>query len=270
MLCRRYIAAVTIALKNTGDALFGSDVSAAATTAIAVFATAQTYNSESVGAGDVLFGDNSAGKANILWDASAGQLLFRGGTTTELYVDTTGSLVAGGGDVTLDSDGLKISAGSGYAYKDAVSWVGSSQDVFRVWGTVAAASATGALLVQGDDGTDASTMSLRCTRADGTGAVYMGLSSRGYLGDYGFIDINALTGGSGTDEVRITAEKIAFLAPTGTVDLYYILQLMGEVSTPSAPSSNQAKLYIKDNGAGKTQLCVLFSSGAEQVLATQP
>jgi archaellum biogenesis ATPase FlaH len=29
-------------------------------------------------------------------------------------------------------------------------------------------------------------------------------------------------------------------------------------------------LFAKDNGSGKTQLCVRFSSGAVQVIATQP
>lgn len=46
--------------------------------------------------------------------------------------------------------------------------------------------------------------------------------------------------------------------------------VLKEQSTPGAASADTAKLYVKDNGSGKTQLCVLFSSGAEQVLVTQP
>ena len=38
----------------------------------------------------------------------------------------------------------------------------------------------------------------------------------------------------------------------------------------SAPSSNKAALFVRDNGSGKTQLCVRFNTGAVQVLATQP
>ncbi len=45
---------------------------------------------------------------------------------------------------------------------------------------------------------------------------------------------------------------------------------MDEITAPSAPAGNQARLYCIDNGLGKTQLCVRFSSGAVQVLATQP
>jgi hypothetical protein len=42
-----------------------------------------------------------------------------------------------------------------------------------------------------------------------------------------------------------------------------------EVSTPSAPSSNHARLFVRDNGSGKTQLCVRFPTGAVKVLATE-
>lgn len=43
-----------------------------------------------------------------------------------------------------------------------------------------------------------------------------------------------------------------------------------ERSDPSAPSTNNALLYAKDNGAGKTQLVVRFPTGAVQVVATEP
>jgi hypothetical protein len=45
---------------------------------------------------------------------------------------------------------------------------------------------------------------------------------------------------------------------------------MTEINPPTAPSSNKARLFLKDNGSGKTQLCVLFHTGAILVLATQP
>ena len=43
-----------------------------------------------------------------------------------------------------------------------------------------------------------------------------------------------------------------------------------EMASPSAPASNKARLFCKDNGSGKTQLCALFPTGATQVLATEP
>lgn len=67
-------------LDADGDLSLGSDISAAATAGFNVFTNDQTYNSESVGAGDVMLGDNSSGKPNLFWDKSAGTLYFRVGT----------------------------------------------------------------------------------------------------------------------------------------------------------------------------------------------
>lgn len=38
----------------------------------------------------------------------------------------------------------------------------------------------------------------------------------------------------------------------------------------AAGAANTGRLFVKDNGAGKTQLCVRFNTGAVQVLATEP
>lgn len=46
---------------------------------------------------------------------------------------------------------------------------------------------------------------------------------------------------------------------------------LGEVAAePGAPAANTARLFVRDNGAGKTQLCVRFATGAIQVIATEP
>jgi len=45
---------------------------------------------------------------------------------------------------------------------------------------------------------------------------------------------------------------------------------MKEITPPPAPSGNKGRLFMRDNGSGKTQLCVRFNTGAIQVLATQP
>ena len=39
---------------------------------------------------------------------------------------------------------------------------------------------------------------------------------------------------------------------------------------PAAPSSNQVRLFARDNGSGKTQICAKFATGDVQVLATEP
>ena len=43
-----------------------------------------------------------------------------------------------------------------------------------------------------------------------------------------------------------------------------------EITDPAAPSANGARLYVKDNGSGKTQLVVRFNTGAVQVISTEP
>jgi hypothetical protein len=48
-------------------------------------------------------------------------------------------------------------------------------------------------------------------------------------------------------------------------------QDLSEIREPPAPAiPNTARLFAKDNGSGKTQLCVRFPTGAVQVLATEP
>lgn len=43
-----------------------------------------------------------------------------------------------------------------------------------------------------------------------------------------------------------------------------------EQTAPSAPAANGYRIFAQDNGAGKTQLMVIFASGAAQQLAIQP
>jgi hypothetical protein len=45
---------------------------------------------------------------------------------------------------------------------------------------------------------------------------------------------------------------------------------MDEITDPTAPSANKGRLYIRDNGAGKTELVVRFPTGAVQVIKTEP
>jgi hypothetical protein len=89
-----------------GDVVIGSDITQPATTTEIFFVEANAYNGESFGAGDFLIGDNSTGQSNVKWDASEGQLQFRYGTTLKAYMDTDGSIKAGGGDVILDEFGV--------------------------------------------------------------------------------------------------------------------------------------------------------------------
>lgn len=43
-----------------------------------------------------------------------------------------------------------------------------------------------------------------------------------------------------------------------------------EISDPAAPPANTARMFTRDNGSGKTQLCVRFNTGVVQVISTEP
>jgi len=82
----------------------------------------------------------------------------------------------------------------------------------------------------------------------------------------GNLHYNATTGNShyfkvnGTTEVEIDADGLDIR--NGWLEL--------EERTAPSGLSNHSRLYAKDNGSGKTQLVVIFGSGAEQVIATEP
>lgn len=45
---------------------------------------------------------------------------------------------------------------------------------------------------------------------------------------------------------------------------------IGEISTPPDPPADKARLFTRDNGSGKTELCVKFPGGNVQVIAVEP
>lgn len=77
----------TVRLEQNGNAFFGDNLRLPESTSLSIFAVDTTYNSEDFGEGDVMLGDNSTDKANLLWDKSAGTLIFRGDTTDIMTID---------------------------------------------------------------------------------------------------------------------------------------------------------------------------------------
>ena len=49
-----------------------------------------------------------------------------------------------------------------------------------------------------------------------------------------------------------------------------LYQDIDEMATPAAPPANMARTFVRDDGSGKTQLCVRFPTGDVQVIATEP
>ena len=87
-----------------------------------------------------------------------------------------------------------------------------------------------------------------------------GLATRTAIGDtFGFA---GMAMGSATD-------TLVYRAEAAVVTIHNVVQ-MPERTDPAAPAANTMRLYARDNGAGKTQLCVRFNTGAVAVLATQP
>ena len=53
----------------------------------------------------------------------------------------------------------------------------------------------------------------------------------------------------------------------GSANFQEMIELSAD---PAAPADHKARLFMRDNGSGRTQFCVRFATGAVQVLATQP
>lgn len=67
------------------------------------------------------------------------------------------------------------------------------------------------------------------------------------------------------ENVQRNFDKLATEAlPSGLAGVF------GEVTTGPTGRANTAILFCRDDGAGKSELCVQFGSGAVQVLATEP
>lgn len=95
-----------------GNLFVGSNIDDPAYTSMCVFVNEQVYNNETMGAGDLLVGNNSA--ANMFYDASEGKLKFRYGSTVNAYLDTNGTITFGGGDGWLDQYGLTFANQEGF------------------------------------------------------------------------------------------------------------------------------------------------------------
>lgn len=74
-------------------------------------------------------------------------------------------------------------------------------------------------------------------------------------------------GGTGTDRtLTLLGDGVQLESAPGTATFLQV----SEMTVPSAPAANGVRIYAVDNGAGKTQLMALFSSGAAQQIAIQP
>lgn len=66
---------------------------------------------------------------------------------------------------------------------------------------------------------------------------------------------------------RVATSVLGLSANNSTAGACFELR---EMTAPSAPSSDRARIYAEDNGSGKTRLMVRFPSGVAQQIAIEP
>ena len=185
-------------------------------------------------AGDILIGDEL--NAHLFWDQSTGQLKFRDNTTVQLYVDTDGSLVAGGGNVVLDSSGISIATETTVGSVNSVEWLtsGSLSAYLSAYHSAGYTSA-GAQV----DNFTGGTYEIR-SNGSSSGAVRLMASAggAGSIGDGNTYGANITLVDNGTTEtIGIDAD---------VVNLSTALTFAEISSTPSTPTSGtQMRVYMK-------------------------
>lgn len=169
--------------------------------------------------------------------------------------------------------GVVNSSGS---YTGGLSGLGSTDNA------IVRTNGTGGTSVQGspvtiDDTTGTTTL-------PSTGQVKIGSDVGLARSAAGVVRVTDGSTGTGTLEANTIqpssgATRLLIRGPNGNAIAEVTNTTFGMINGPlqfpelaSAPSglANAARLYAVDNGAGKTQLYVIFGSGAAQLLATEP
>jgi hypothetical protein len=91
--------------------------------------------------------------------------------------------------------------------------------------------------------------------ASATAQFGVALGKSAVAGHTGSVALGANNSTTANDQVKVGAKHMEYA------------ELAAD---PLAPAANNARVYFKDNGAGKTQMCVRFNTGAVIVLATEP
>lgn len=223
---------------------------------------------------------------NVVTPSGAGVVV--GGADTsgvKLKVDT-GTLVVREGDdsayTNLACARVQVLSGSTIKTDLLPGATGLSSDSILSWSSTTASggskdvglkrAAAGVLQVtDGSTGVGhASASSFNTT--DGTNAQASVINSGGgrvKVGSGGGVHWSSTTAAAGSSDTALVRPEAKAVQPTdaNTGNGYFYL---GEVASAPTGTANVAKLYAVDNGAGKTQLVVIFGSGAAQVIATEP
>lgn len=133
--------------------------------------------------------------------------------------------------------------------------------------TVSSLSTNGQFVSAVDTATPSAGSGLTLSTYDGTDSSGIELGVNFESGNYYCQVALSLAPGQTLEAVRVNSvnwgAQLWGITVTGAEHFF-------EQTDPAAPGANEALLYARDNGAGKTQLCVRFNTGAIQVLATEP
>jgi hypothetical protein len=92
------------------------------------------------------------------------------------------------------------------------------------------------------------------------------------LSSFGLADVRFTRNGNGVqvsnDFTTLGTLLASVLSVTGTGGSGF-LQFIEQSATPGTPAADRGRIFMRDNGSGKTQTCVIYSDGSVSVLNTQ-
>lgn len=209
----------------------------------------------------------TSGDANITLDDG----IFFGGTDNRLYREGSSIVVsnttAGNLVVKSDTHSIQLTAQAG------VTQIGSTEPMLF------SAQATGVVGLDNLYFAPTGFLSLG-SPAHGWDSIYMdggGILNARNAADSGTVGLISRDWLGGTDKVLVspnaedTIIHSAFTRFDGAIQLAATAYIdIPEVLTPAPPPANTARIFVRDNGAGKSQLVIIWPSSAESVLATEP
>lgn len=238
----------------------GSEASAVGDGSIAIGggATTTTHNGTAVGANAKVVGSGTSVGSGAVSDAL--------GLAVGYLASTTGGLSLGASSLTATVNSTAVGRGA-RAVTDAGGAIVNSTALGRDAKANAAsgnataigqgATASGARNVvvgSGASSTLADTVVIG-DAATSTASSAVALGKSASATHTNSVALGANTSTTGNDQVRVGARHIEYT------------ELAAD---PAAPAVNNARVYTRDDGTGKTQLCVRFNTGAIIVLAAQP
>jgi hypothetical protein len=209
--------------------------------------------------------------------------------TADMGTLTAGTIKMGTGTKDVDLDGFQIDSSELVGQENGVDQVvlSSSDGKITAGAGAVVLSAEGIHCVSGNadvnkhkvkHGTK-TIFAMYGERDEGVGSTNT-LEGVGIDGDdpEGHVEIIAITH-DGTVHSGVASISIALETENGKITIggasrivmgttYF--EMTEQAADPVAPGANRGRLYLKDNGAGKTQLCIRFNTGAVQVVATEP